>query len=276
MRLRSASPYGSYRSWALEAVIVKADDDLRQELLASQLVSQLRRLFEAAGLPLWLREVSVLVTGGSTGVLECIKDAVSIDSLKKQSKGRPLDEIFRAVFADKLLEAKRNFVESCAAYSLVTWFLQVKDRHNANLMMDTSGHILHVDFGFMLSNSPGGNLGFEQSPFKLTKEFLDVMGGECSEQYEYFRTLLIRGFLEARRHMERLLLPVRLLAASGQRLPCFREGAEAVVRSMQERFFAGISEEACVERIVELIDNSANNWRTVRYDDYQRLVNGIL
>ena len=41
---------------------------------------------------------------------------------------------------------------------------------------------MHIDFGFMLSNSPGGNMGFETSPFKLTQEFLDIMDGEQSEQ----------------------------------------------------------------------------------------------
>ena len=65
-----------------------------------------------------------------------------------------------------------------------------------NLLLTRQGHIVHIDFGFMLSNSPGGNLNFETSPFKLTQEFLDIMDGEQSEQYQYFCTLLIRGFLE--------------------------------------------------------------------------------
>jgi phosphatidylinositol kinase/protein kinase (PI-3 family) len=29
----------------------------------------------------------------------------------------------------------------------------------------------------MFTNSPGGNLGFESSPFKLTEEFVDLMDG---------------------------------------------------------------------------------------------------
>lgn len=49
----------------------------------------------------------------------------------------------------------------------------MKDRHNSNLLIDEEGHIIHIDFGYMLSNSPGG-VNFESAPFKLTRELLEV------------------------------------------------------------------------------------------------------
>ena len=116
-------------------------------------------------------------------------DAISIDSLKKRSGARTLKEYFQATYTTPRAyrAAVRNFTESLAAYSIVCHLLQIKDRHNGNVLLTRDGHCLHIDYGYMLTSSPG-KIAFETAAFKLTAEYVDLIG---SDFFHYFKTLMV-------------------------------------------------------------------------------------
>lgn len=87
-------------------------------------------------------------------------------------------------------------------------------RHNGNILLNSDGHLIHIDFGFILSTSPK-NMGFETSPFKLTSEFVEVMGGDGSDMFEYFKILILQGLIAARKHQD-MIIPVVEIMRSGK------------------------------------------------------------
>ena len=280
-RVRKSSPYGEMPGWTLKPVIIKAGDNCRQELLALQMTKMFAKIYRESGLPLWLRPFDVIATSTTSAFIEAVTDAPSIHAVKSRA---PRDTSLRRHFEAKFGKggtpgfrtAQRNFVESLAGYSILTYILQVKDRHNGNILLHDDGHLIHIDFNFMLSTSPGG-INFESSPFKLTREYLEVMDsddtGTASEAFNYYKVLCIQGYLAVRKHAERIILLVEMMSASG--CPCFKAGPR-VLNNLRRRFNLGATEEECVEIMLSMISDSMDAWSTRQYDFYQRVLNGIL
>ncbi len=131
------------------------------------------QIWKSAGIPLWVKPYEILATGPNCGLIEVVSDALSIHSIKEKiGLNSHLVDYFRIQFgkekSDRYKKAKDNFCNSLAAYSLVCYILQIKDRHNGNILLDIEGHIVHIDFGFLLSNAPGKGVKLETVPFKLT------------------------------------------------------------------------------------------------------------
>uniref|UniRef100_A0A1A7X800 Phosphatidylinositol 4-kinase beta n=1 Tax=Iconisemion striatum TaxID=60296 RepID=A0A1A7X800_9TELE len=274
-RIREGSPYGHFPTWRLLSVIVKCGDDLRQELLAFQVLQQLKSIWEQERVPLWIKPYKILVLSADSGMIEPVVNAVSLHQVKKQSQLSLLDYFLQehgTPTTEAFLTAQRNFVQSCAGYSLICYLLQVKDRHNGNILLDANGHIIHIDFGFILSSSPK-NLGFETSAFKLTTEFVDVMGGSDGDMFNYYKMLMLQGLIAARKHMDRVLQIVEIMQ-QGSQLPCFH--GSSTMRGLKERFHMSLTEEQLQLLIDQLVDGSMRSLTTKLYDGFQYLTNGIM
>ncbi|ODV85787.1 hypothetical protein CANARDRAFT_7157 [[Candida] arabinofermentans NRRL YB-2248] len=255
------------------SAIFKVGDDCRQDVLALQIISIFRTIWADAGLDVYVFPYKVTATAPGCGIIDVLPNSISRDMLGREAVNG-LYEYFITQYGPpngpEFQKARNNFIKSLAAYSIVTYLLEIKDRHNGNIMYDIEGHILHIDFGFCFDIVPGG-VKFEQSPFKLTREMVNVMGGSTETQaYKWFEELCVKSFLACRPYMNTIINAVIPMLDSG--LPCFKQ---TTIKHLTARFVPHKSDKEAAKYMRGLIKKSFESLATGVYDEFQRLTNGI-
>eukprot|EP00884_Botryococcus_braunii_P016006 jgi/Botrbrau1/3089/Bobra.0070s0075.1 len=268
------------RSGGMEKVqscIFKVGDDCRQDVLALQVIGLLKDAWRKAGLELYLAPYGVIPTGYECGIIEVVPRCKSRSALGETTDGG-LYDIWRREFgapgSARFEAARHNFIISEAGYAVACFLLQAKDRHNGNIMIDADGHLVHIDFGFILGISPGGNLGFETAAFKLSHEMtqlLDPGGTRASPHFRLFEEMCIRAYLVARAKAEAIIATVSLMAESG--LPCYGYGKP--LQSLRERFHLEMTDAQAAAFMRNAISDAYDKWTTGFYDYVQYLQNRI-
>jgi phosphatidylinositol kinase/protein kinase (PI-3 family) len=144
-------------------------------------------------------------------------------------------------------------------------------RHNGNILIASTGHLIHIDFGFILSTAPGGAFAFENAPFKLTQEYVTLMGGIGSSMYEYFKILLIQGFIALRKYVDDLCDIVDIMSREST-LPCYDKFN---LKEFRERFKPNLLDSERAKWVEDMVKMSLNSKRTQWYDEYQKMFTGI-
>lgn len=261
----------TYDVW--QQAIFKVGDDCRQDVLALQIIAMFKNIFEGIGLMLYLYPYRVTATAPGCGVIDVVPNATSRDEM-----GRAKINDLLAFFISKygtpdtiaFQRARLNFIQSMAAYSVACYILQIKDRHNGNIMIDGEGHIVHIDFGFLFDIGPGG-VKFEPNSFKLNHEMVVLMGGKNSQGFNLFVQLTVKAFLAIRPHVTQLVDTVALML--GTDFPSFK--GEPTIKRLQDRFVPHMTERQAAEWMMGVVKNAHENVRSTVYDEFQRLQNGI-
>lgn len=282
-RVHEASPFKDRSGWQLSQLIAKSNDDVRQEVFVMQLFQFYQNVFqehnEKHNTDLWLKTYRILSTSNTTGLIEVVTDTVSLDGLKKsQNFAGSLLQHFLVTYGTKLSkefqEAQKKYIGSLAAYCIVCYLISIKDRHNGNIMLDTEGHILHIDFGFVFGSAPGKKFSMERAPFKLTKEMLAVVGDFKSPEYKRFVDLCTEALRAARNHRDVVITMLEIMMYKSK-LP-FAEHGKAVVDGFQSRLLLHVPDDklrAAVEN--QLIRKSYDHTGANLYDKFQVMTNGI-
>ncbi|CAM9242537.1 unnamed protein product [Ectocarpus fasciculatus] len=192
--------------------IFKSGDDLRQDQLTLQLLRAMGLIWKGedaitkaaitAGtmvaddtLDLRLKPYRCCSTGYNLGMIEVVVSSNTTANIQTEYGGK-----FTGAFSSTPIEsylkehnpteqyavAVDNFVRTCAGYCVATYVLGIGDRHADNIMVTSSGHLFHIDFGHFLGNFKSKfGINRERSPFVFTPEMAYVMRDTQNQKSTY-------------------------------------------------------------------------------------------
>ncbi|KAM8939064.1 phosphatidylinositol 4-phosphate 3-kinase C2 domain-containing subunit alpha isoform 2-T2 [Pelodytes ibericus] len=204
----------------------KVGEDMRQDMLALQMIKIMDRLWLQEGLDLRMVIFKCLSTGKDRGMVELV---LSSDTLRKiqveygvtgSFKDKPLAEWLRKYnpSEEEYDKASENFIYSCAGCCVATYVLGICDRHNDNIMLRSTGHMFHIDFGKFLGHSQMiGSFKRDRAPFVLTSDMAYVINGgeKPTSRFQLFVDLCCEAYNLLRKHTHLFLNLLSLMLSSG-------------------------------------------------------------
>lgn len=141
-------------------------------------------------------------------------------------------------------------------------------------MIDTCGHLVHIDFGFVFGLggsayfnfcvcpdlitlqflpplAPGKAFSMEKAPFKLTEEMVAVMGGIKSKHFNKYEELCVDAFKAARKH-QRVVIRLMEIMSYCSNYPSFKYNKNAIP-DFRRRLMLHVPDEMIAVEVKKLV-----------------------
>ena len=247
----------------------KTGDDLRQDQLILQIINYMDSLLKKEQLNYEFTIYKVLATSKKDGFVEFVPNSRTYKNILDDKKFNKLSSYFENISDNqKIYEEKiNNFINSLAGYSTVNYILGIGDRHYDNLMFDKKGRIFHIDFGFILGKDP-----IKYVPFTLTKDMVECMGGETSENYMKFKQKCKNAYSILRENARIIVNMLYLMIDSGipelNNIECLKK--------LHDKFAPNLDKEEAltsfIRELEENLDSYINVWRERKHNLAQRFI----
>jgi hypothetical protein len=244
--------------------IIKTDSNLRKEyivssliiILQNKLIQQMNRgridIFEP------IPTYKILMINHNIGIIEFLDDCLTLKSIK--NKNYTLQNYILDNNKDSQIKIiKERFAKSLAISSCLSFVLGLGDRHASNIMVSNIGHIIHIDYGYILEN-PFHSTIVHNPIIRISNEMIDFLGGWNSEYYDLFKNYIIKVFDIIRLYSNIIINYYNILANEN-----IIEWTNFKKR-LTDRFLNGMTFKDIEVVLLDVIESSSNSYGTTFID----------
>ena len=124
-------------------------------------------------------------------------------------------------------------------------------------MLDSKGHIIHIDFGFVFGLAPGKAASLEKAPWKMTDELMGVMDGPDSTLTAQYKSLMVAALKAARKHSDELIGLMEIMTYKSN-FPSFKYNSRAK-QDFAERLMLHVEDDQISDKVEELFESARNS-----------------
>ena len=268
-----------------EVVSLYKRDDLRVDCIIMSVIRYMKLVldkeFSDASIGDMVVTYNVVPVSPKAGFIEWVPNCKDVFSINNRDEVNMQSWVYRQPVnrLDTLANVQKRFVESTAAYTVISYLLGVGDRHKHNFMVTTKGMFFHIDYGYVLGLNP--NSICMRAHLRLTKQMVAFMGGLDSDGYRDFKHLMIKIFHCLRRRYSIIMRMLLLLAEADPVIEDGRYSRSLVEAEIVSRFAPDKkdkdAEQAFLRRLESDADDQDETWGDLAHRiSTDRVVPGML
>lgn len=181
------------------------------------------------------------------GLIDIVDDADTVYHIECNEKHSIFNYMVERNIDIKVGDVRKRYIKSAALYSVITYLLGIGDRHLDNIMITKDARLFHIDFDYMLGK---GCIFANGDGIRITKEMIDVIGGENSEGYNTFVSLCSDIYNITRLHMNLFITMLDMIPSVDKDIT-----REMIRKHCFETFLPGESSISARFRITQKIEN---------------------
>jgi hypothetical protein len=177
--------------------IVKKDESLRKESIVANIIKLLQdRLYKQANknrikkfdkIPTY----QIIMLTKNLAIIEYVENSLTL-RMVSNNKFTLQNYILDNNPNEKVSCVKLKFLQSLAISSCLSYILGLGDRHLDNIMINNSGQIFHIDYGYLMDNPMTSIIS--NPNIKVTTVMIDFLGGIEGKYYKEFTQYIIQVY----------------------------------------------------------------------------------